>query len=239
MAGSPTLLIVDDESDACRNLADIFTDMGYEVDTSHDGFEALERIRTSRYDAAVLDLMMPGMDGVELSLEIKQRSPETVAVLATAYPNHPRVDQAIKAGLWKILSKPVDLSQLASILDQALKRPLVLVVDDDRDLCANLRDLLRERGYRVGISHDVRSASSRLKDNGFGVVLVDLKLPDGDGRELLKKIRSDHADVRTILVTGDRSEAFGDSPSDAGPDAVCYKSFDVKQLLELVEELGR
>ncbi|MCE9607062.1 MAG: response regulator, partial [Planctomycetia bacterium] len=103
----PSLLIVDDEADACRNLSDIFADLGYQVDTANDGFEALERMQSAHYDLAVLDLMMPGMDGIELYRQMKQRSPETVAVLATAYPNHPRVDQALKSGLWNILYKRV------------------------------------------------------------------------------------------------------------------------------------
>ncbi|MCE9607887.1 MAG: response regulator [Planctomycetia bacterium] len=231
----PSLLIVDDEADACRNLSDIFTDLGYQVDTANDGLEALERMRSARYDLAVLDLMMPGMDGIALYREMKQRSPETVAVLATAYPNHPRVDHGMKAGLWKILSKPVDLSQLVTLLDEAVKQPLVLVVDDDRELCASLCDLLRDEGYRVAVAHDLRSATTRLQDNGFGVVLVDLRLPDGDGRELLQTVRRLESHARTILITGHRPDTSGEQLSGIPPDAVCYKPFDVRELLGLIE----
>lgn len=120
MNRTPSLLIVDDEADACRNLSDIFTDLGYQVDMANDGFEALQRMQSTHYDAAVLDLMMPGMDGIELYGKMKEQSPETIAILATAYPNHPRADLALKSGLRKILSKPVDLSQLAATLDEAL-----------------------------------------------------------------------------------------------------------------------
>jgi len=235
----PSLLIVDDEADACRNLSDIFADLGYQVDTANDGLEALERMQAAHYDVAVLDLMMPGMDGIELYHEIKQRSPETVAVLATAYPNHPRVDQALKSGLWKILAKPVDLTQLTSALDEALQQPLVLVVDDDHELCANLRDLLRDRGCRVAVAHDVRSATARLQSNGFGIVLVDLRLPDGDGRELLQTVRRIESHARTILITGHRTESVGEPPNDIHADAICYKPFDVRRLLALVEGFNR
>lgn len=239
MTRPPSLLIVDDEADACRNLSDIFSDLGYQVDMAHDGREALERVRSSRYDLAVLDLMMPDMDGVELYRKIKQNSPETVAILATAFPNHPRADQAIKAGLWKILSKPVDLSQLASTFDEALHRPLVLLVDDDHDLCANLSDIFRDRGYRVAVAHDLRSATERLRQHEFGIVLVDLRLPDGDGRDLLKSVRGLPKETRTILITGQRP-AEVDAPSEeTRADAVYHKPLDVEDLFRLIGRITK
>lgn len=235
----PSLLIVDDEADACRNLSDIFVDLGYQVDTANDGFEALERMQSAHYDLAVLDLMMPGMDGIELCREMKLRSPETVAVLATAYPNHPRVDQALKSGLWKILSKPVDLTQLASTLEEALQQPLVLVVDDDQDLCANLQDLFQERGYRVALAHDIRSATTRLEENRFGIVLLDVRLPDGDGRELLRWMRDAHSEARAILITGQHPENADQAPGVPPSDAVCYKPLDLQLLFTLIGRFAR
>src|SRR5450755_2500750 len=59
-----SILVVDDEEDTCRNLSDILTDLGYHVDTAHDGPAALEMVRHKRYDVALLDLKMPGMDGL-------------------------------------------------------------------------------------------------------------------------------------------------------------------------------
>ncbi len=123
----PSVLIVDDEVDTCRNLFDIFSDLGYRVDIAHDGLIALEKVRTARYDVALLDLMMPGMDGLALYHEIKRLRPETVAVLATAYPNHPRAEESLGAGVWRLVPKPVDLAHLLSLVDEALHQPLVLV----------------------------------------------------------------------------------------------------------------
>src|SRR5262249_18722868 len=59
-----SILVVDDEIDTCRNLSDILTDLGYQVDTALDGFAALELAREKPYDIALLDLKMPGMDGL-------------------------------------------------------------------------------------------------------------------------------------------------------------------------------
>ena len=69
-------------------------------------------------------------------------------------PAAPRPRRRWRPGPGRSLPKPVDFPRLLGLVDEALGQPLVLVVDDDRDLCANLWDLLRERGYRVGLAHD-------------------------------------------------------------------------------------
>ena len=115
-----SLLVVDDEVDTCRNLADIFSDLGYRVDMAHDGKMALDKLGESSYDVAILDLMMPGMDGVSLCQEMKRKCPEIVTILATAYPNHPRAEESLRFGMWRIVPKPVDLVRLLSLVDEAL-----------------------------------------------------------------------------------------------------------------------
>jgi DNA-binding NtrC family response regulator len=201
-----SLLVVDDDVDTCRNYRDIFTDLGYCVDIAHDGVSALEKVRQKPHAVAVVDLMMPGMDGLALYAEMKRLRPETVAVLVTAFPHHPRAEQSLDAGVWRVMSKPVELTQLLALVNEALDQPLVLVVDDDSELCANLWDLFREHGYRVGIANDVHTAVHRLDEGGFKVVLIDLRLPDGDGTEVFRAVRAADARARTILITGHSAE---------------------------------
>ncbi|HEY1378712.1 MAG TPA: response regulator [Gemmataceae bacterium] len=238
---SPSVLVVDDEADTCRNLADIFADLGYRVDTAEDGTAALERVRRTRYDVAILDLMMPGMDGLALYQEIRQLRPETVAVLATAYPNHPRAEASLAQGVWRLVPKPVDLPRLIALLGEALAQPLVLIVDDDPDLCASLWDLFRDRGFRVGLAHDARSAADRVREAGFKVVLIDMRLPDGDGGAVLRAVRQAQPDARTVLITAHRAELEPAVQQLAveGVDAVCYKPFDLDQLLATLGRLSR
>ena len=69
--------------------------------------------------------------------------------MVTAYASGATAEEALAAGAWQVLAKPVDFPSCSGLVDEALGQPLVLVVDDDHDLCANLWDLLRERGYRV------------------------------------------------------------------------------------------
>src|SRR5262249_25492572 len=111
-ADGPTVLVVDDEEDVCRNLADILEDLGCRVDTASDGSRALEMIRRTRYDAGLLDLKMPGLNGVALCNAIKAFRRGTVPILVPAYASAPAAEAATRAGAWQIVSKPVDLPAL-------------------------------------------------------------------------------------------------------------------------------
>lgn len=236
MSRKSTILVVDDEVDICHNVQDILVDLGYDVDIAFDGPTALEKVRTKAYDIALLDLKMPGMDGLTLYREIKHLRADTVAIIVSAYASSGTAEEALAAGAWKILPKPVDLPKLMSLVDQALSQPLVLVVDDDSDLCANLWDLFRDRGYRVGLAHDQEEAGAQLRGRDYGVVLIDMKLPHGDGHAVYHLVREANPSARTVVITGYRSEMdelVGKVVAE-GADAVCYKPFDVPKLLEVV-----
>ncbi len=197
-------------------------------------------MRQRPYDVALLDLKMPGMDGLTLYREIKKQRAGTVALLVTAYASPTTAEEALTAGAWKVVAKPVDFRKLLGLVDEALGQPLVLVVDDDRDLCTNLWDLLRERGFRVSLAHDGREAAEQLKDTRFKVVLIDMKIPDGDGGDVFRMVREANPQARTILITGYRSEMdqLIDQMLAEGADAVCYKPFDVPELLAKLEQLA-
>jgi CheY-like chemotaxis protein len=236
----PTILVVDDEVDTCHNLTDILTDLGYRVDMAHDGPSALDLVRRNHYDLALLDLKMPGMDGLTLYREIKKLSAGTVAIVVTAYATSATAAESLAAGAWQILPKPVDIPRLLNLTDQALGQPLVLVVDDDPDLCSTLWDLLRERGYRVSLAHDEQQAAHRLRDAAFHAVLIDMKLPASDGSTVFRLVRTANPAARTIVITGYRSEMdqLVQRMVDEGADAVCYKPFDVPRLLSTLEKLA-
>jgi CheY-like chemotaxis protein len=240
MTNPASILVVDDEVDTCRNLSDILTDLGYQVDTALDGFAALELVRKKPYDVAILDLKMPGMDGLTLYRELRKICSSTVGIVVTAYASKSTTEQALAAGAWQVLAKPVDLVHLLPLVDEALGQPLVLVVDDDPDLCANLWDLLRERGYRVAVAHDEEEASHHLQEHYFRVVMIDMKLPRGDGSQVFQYARQSNPQARTVIITGHRSEMdpVVQRVVAEGADAVCYKPFDVPRLLSTLQQLA-
>jgi two-component system response regulator HydG len=234
------ILVVDDDEDICRNLSDILTDLGYQVDSAHDGLSALELVRRRPYDVALLDFKMPGMDGLTLYREIKKQRAGTVSLLVTAYASPATAEEALSAGTWKVVAKPVDFRQLLALVDEALGQPLILVVDDDQDLCMTLWDLLREEGYRVSLAHDAREAADQLKDTRYKVVLIDMRIPEGSGDAVFGMVREANPQARTILITGHRSEMDQviERMIAEGADAVCYKPFDVPELLRKMGQLA-
>lgn len=236
----PTILVVDDERDIRENLRDILSDMGYAVDVAADGPEALAMVQAKHYDVALLDLRMPGMDGLELYRRIKEVRACTVAIIVTAYATAETARDALQAGAWKIIAKPVDIQSVLGLIGEALDQPIVLLIDDDIDLCRSMWDVLREKGYRVCLAHDANQATAELANQRFQVVLIDMKLPQGDGAEVFHQVRQANPATRTVLITGFRGELECklNEIVDAGADAVCFKPFDVEQLLQTVAQLA-
>jgi DNA-binding response OmpR family regulator len=236
----PSILVVDDDVDTCRNLSDILSDLGYHVDVAHEGEAALELVRKQVYDVALLDLKMPGMDGLTLYREIKKLRAGTVAIVVSAYASSSITQEALSAGAWQVLPKPVDFSKLLALVDEALGQPLVMVVDDDHDFCASVWDVLRDRGYRVCLAHNEREAVEKLQVSGPRVVLIDMKLPDGNGARVFEIVRQVNPQARTIIMTGHRGEVEDTIQRvlGEGADAVCYKPFDMPRLLNTLQTLA-
>jgi DNA-binding NtrC family response regulator len=233
------ILIVDDEADICENLSDIFTDFGFQVDVAYDGPSALRLVEKNAYDVALLDLRMPGMDGLELYRRIKQVSAGTVAIVVTAHATSETARSIMDAGAWSLISKPVNIPQLVSLVGEAVNSPLILVVDDDADLCNNLWEIFRERGYRVHLAHDAPEAERVLLTQDFQVVLIDMKLPGENGANVFDLVRRTNQQAQTLMITGYplEMEARVQQALAAGAKAVCYKPFDVPKLLSTIEQL--
>jgi len=239
-AGPASVLVVDDEIDTCRNMEDILTEMGYRVAIASDGPAALELIRKTHFDIALLDLKMPGMDGLTLYRAIKKLRAGTVAVIVTGYAGNDVTAAALLEGAVGVLPKPVDFGHLMGVIGQALDQPLALVVDDDEALCRNLWDLLRDRGLRCCLAHSTAEARERLGGRDYSVVLIDMKLPDGDGRHVFQLVKEKNPQARAIGITGFRaeSESLVEQLVADGVDAVYYKPFDVPALLNTIQRLA-
>jgi CheY-like chemotaxis protein len=164
-----------------------------------------------------------------------------VAIIVSAYTNPATRDEARGEGVWQVVPKPIDFPKLLGLVDEALGQPLVLVVDDDPDLCATLWDLLRERGYRVCLAHDAHAAAERAREQAYKVVLIDMRLPDGDGSEVFHAVREANQDARTVVITGHPRELGGlvEQVLREGADTVCYKPFDVSALLATLDRLAK
>lgn len=231
------LLVVDDDDDTCANLADILSDIGYEVQTASNATMALRTLDQQAFDVVLLDLKLPGMDGLQLYRELKRRSASTVAILITGFADIETRQRAEQLGVWRILPKPVDVPALLPLISEAAKQPLLLIVDDDSDFCASLYDVLRERSFRVGIAASAQEAAQQMRLQEFPIVLVDWRLPDADGLTLSEEIHSQHPQARTMLLTGHRHELTEQLQKNSlhGVDVFFYKPLEMDAFLETLQ----
>ncbi len=115
-----TILIVDDEKDLCTILADSFSQDGDRVLTAHNGNRALQLTRTERPDLVLLDIRMPGMDGIEALKKLKSVEEEIPVIMFTAHGTLETARQAMKLGAYDYVTKPVDLFLLKSLVKEVL-----------------------------------------------------------------------------------------------------------------------
>ena len=114
------ILIVEDETVVRDSLRDWLTESGYQVETAKEGEEALETLSQKEYGIVILDLRLPGKDGIEVLREAKEKRPQLKGVIITAYPSVPTAVEAMKEGALEYLPKPVDLNELEKIIRDTL-----------------------------------------------------------------------------------------------------------------------
>ncbi|MEX2684056.1 MAG: response regulator [Candidatus Sigynarchaeota archaeon] len=110
------MLVVDDDKGICDTIYDIMTDLGFNVVIANDGYQAIEKIRNDGFDAALIDVRMPGIDGVETFRRIKQIHPDFSVFLMTAYAPNEQTANAIKEGVIAVIDKPFDILHVCKMI---------------------------------------------------------------------------------------------------------------------------
>lgn len=236
------ILLVDDNDAYNDSIKDILEDEGYEVETADSGEKACIIAEHTRFDLVLMDIKMPGMNGVECFLRMKAHNPEVKVILFTAYALTELIKKAQANGVLAVLKKPLDIDKLDKILLDTLKGPeggYILIADDDRALCENLYDALTECGYRVAMANNTDEVINETARQKFNVLILDLKMPKINGLEVYRRVKKLQPNLATIIITG-YAEEMRDLVSQAINENVYTmlpKPINVKQLLQLLERI--
>ncbi len=116
-----TIHVIDDEPIIHEVLSQLLTAEGYEVELSSSGEEALEKHSSQTHDVTLLDLLMPGLDGIEVLKNIKRVDPQAVIIIITAYASVESAIAAMKMGAYDYIQKPFKHDELILTIERALK----------------------------------------------------------------------------------------------------------------------
>ncbi|MFC1896186.1 sigma-54-dependent transcriptional regulator, partial [Thermodesulfobacteriota bacterium] len=116
----PSILIVDDEKPILQSLGGILEDEGFEVLTASNGYEALKRLEKEGPELVLLDIWMPGMDGIETLGEIKKEYPFLPVIMITGHGTIETAVSATKLGAYDFIEKPLSVEKVILTINNAL-----------------------------------------------------------------------------------------------------------------------
>src|SRR5947207_527267 len=176
------VLIVEDDAAARNGLVQLVKSWGFVAESAADGEEALQKVTTFRPAIVITDLVMPGMDGLDLLRALQQQGADVTTLLLTAQGTVETAVEAMKEGAYDYLTKPIDLQRLKILLDKIVER-----LETMREVKA-LRRQLRESGTfgsLIGNSPEMRKIYSIIEQAAPTAASVLITGESGTGKELV------------------------------------------------------
>lgn len=155
------LLIIEDEKELCDTIAKSLHQSGYETDTCYDGEEALSILSSERYDLVILDLNLPGADGMTILKTLRKEDEETKVLILSARSQIADKVEGLDAGANDYLEKPFHLQELAARVRSLTRRSFI-----QNDICLTFGDIRFDTRSRVASVHDTPVSLTR-KENGI------------------------------------------------------------------------
>lgn len=196
------VLIVDDEPGIRRSLSRVMRARGFEVETADDGLQAVGVAPAFQPDCILMDVRMPRMNGIDAFHQLQRDCPNACVIFMTAYATSADNLELEALGATELLSKPVDLDRMSALIEQAADAVPVLIVDNDPGFCGSLARLLTAQGCDVEMSLTVAEAEALFIRRPRGVVILDVRLDEGSGIDLMRTFQERNPDILVILVTG-------------------------------------
>lgn len=117
MTAKPKILIVDDNEALCKNLSDILEFKGYEAMVVYDGSQAIEAVKNNKFKVILMDIKMPGINGMEALKVLKEIDPHLSVIMITAFADDILYKEELKNIEFEVIQKPIDVDKFLAILE--------------------------------------------------------------------------------------------------------------------------
>jgi DNA-binding NtrC family response regulator len=178
------ILIVDDEPIVRKSLASWFEEEGYSVDVAASGRETLEKLTQEEWDIYLLDIKMPGMDGLELQRRIKDINPQATIIIMTAYASVETAVEAMKHGAYDYIVKPFEPDALEHLIRNAVERNQLL--SENVQLRQKIEEMSPFHGV-VGKSSAINHVMEEVAMVAESDTTVLIRGESGTGKELVAR----------------------------------------------------
>jgi DNA-binding NtrC family response regulator len=233
-------LVVDDDRAMVRTLSDVLRLNGWAVTPAFDGQEAVAAAHDGSFDVVLMDVKMPGLNGVEAFKAMKEAQPNLRVILMTAYAAHDLIAEAEREGVMQVMPKPVNIPLLLAVLAQTLNRQQpVLVVDHDGTFLRTLADVLRLHGFEVVMAETLEGARHEVARKSPVAVLLHMHLGPASPHDAVVAVHDVNPEVAVILYSGEQGAA--DEARRTLPDgwvhAYIQKPLDIDQLTGMLDAI--
>lgn len=184
MNSNPSILIVDDEQVVRDSLSKWFKEDGFSVSTAAGAAEALQQLQAQKWDILLLDIKMPGMDGMELQQRIKEIDPTATIIFITAHATVDTAVKALKEGAFDYVTKPVDPDYLSHLVTNALKQRSL--VNENLKLKEQISEFSKADEI-VGDSTQMQKVYELIQTVAKTDTTVMIRGESGTGKELIAR----------------------------------------------------
>jgi DNA-binding response OmpR family regulator len=242
------ILVVDDDT-AIRNFCyDFLSKDNHQIITASRGDQALSMIPLERPELILMDVKMPGEEGLSLLKKIRAKDPHMPVVLFSAFITPELETEAFGLGAVEVISKAdgslalrEKLLRVLAAKDRVMnKKPAqtgpvekILVVDDEESIRRFLSNFFKSKGFVTLEASSGEQAVEIVKAQKPSVILLDIMMPGMDGIVTLKKIREIDSEVGVVMATGLYDENLAQEAANLGSYSYVLKPFDLKYI-ELV-----
>ena len=234
------ILIVDDQESMTETLSAILELKGFYVETANSGEAAITRCHIRHFDVILMDVRMPGLNGVEAFREIKTSAPRTRVIMMSAYSVEELKRQALAEEAIAFLQKPLDIEIVVKLIEQT-EHASILMVMDDAEESKKLADALTQQQFFIYTCDGPEKALELAGQIHFSVLIIDTKLPNMTGLELYLAIKN-ITPTSVAIMLAETDEDFIEQAQEAVEQSAytfLHKPLDMEALLEILDRIAR